>query len=153
MKRFFLAAAAAALMAAPVAAQDFSLNPHFGSVRLSAGFTPDPYNVAVTSGGSIDASRVFSNCRGFISNAPDFRLHYNGQSSLPLIISVDSNADTTLVINGPDGQWWCDDDSGDGLNPSVRFSRPMAGQYDIWVGTYNNSYERGTLSISELYSH
>ena len=153
MKRVILAAAAAVLLATPAAAQDYSLNPNYGSVSLRAGFTPDPYNVSVTSGGSIAASRQFSGCQGYISNAPDFRVHWDGRGNLPLVISVSSNADTTLVVNGPDGQWWCDDDSGEGLNPSIRFSSPRSGQYDIWVGTYNDSFERATLSISELYSH
>lgn len=153
MKGILLAAAAVILAATPVVAQDYSLDPTYGSVSLRAGFTPDPYNVSVTSGGNIAASQEFNGCQGYISNAPDFRLHWDGRGNLPLVISVSSAADTTLVINGPDAQWWCDDDSGQGTNPSIRFSSPQSGQYDIWVGTYNNAYESATLSVSELYSH
>ena len=144
---------AALVIAAPAAAQDWRLNPTYGQVSLRAGFTPDPYNVQVTSGGSIRASNRFTNCAGFIANAPDFRLHWDGRGNLPLVISVSSHADTTLVINGPDQQWWCDDDSGQGTNPSIRFDSPRSGQYDIWVGNYTNENNRATLSISELYSH
>jgi len=81
------------------------------------------------------------------------RLNYNA-GSYPLIISVRSNADTTLVVNGPDGSWYCDDDGGNqGLNPSIRFNGPSSGRYEIWVGTYgNSSLQPAELHISEVYS-
>jgi hypothetical protein len=149
------AAAAAALMAAgSVAAQDWRLPANFGAANLSYGFTPDPYTVNVVSGGTIDASSaISSSCRGAISNAPDFELTYSA-GSLPLIISVNSNSDTTLVINGPDGRWYCDDDGGNqGLNPSLRWNSPPSGTYDIWVGSYSGGNASATLSISELYTY
>ncbi len=144
----------AALILPPAAsAQDAGAAPTFGEVSLSSGFTPDPYMVELRSGGSIDAARTLGgNCVGFVASAPDFDLYFNA-GSLPLIISVAAAADTTLVINGPDGEWYCDDDSGDGLNPSIRFAAPQTGLYDIWVGTYaDNSLQEATLSISELVS-
>ena len=94
-------------------------------------------------------------CRGFISNAPDVRLNFVAGSSLPLIISVNSRADTTLVINGPDGRWHCDDDSGRlGMNPSLRFDNVQSGRYEIWVGTYGQRsvIAPAQLHISELTS-
>lgn len=153
-KRSMLTMAIAAVgLAGSAYAQDYSLNPTFGSVSLSAGFTPDPHRVSLRSGGSLRASNVDSGCSGYIANAPDYRLDYDS-GSLPLIISVDSNADTTLVINGPNGAWYCNDDGGEsGLNPMVRLEKPMSGQYDIWVGTYGSeSTEAATLHISELHS-
>ncbi len=153
LKMFTGAAAAALALSGAAAAQDYSLSPAFGSVSLSGGFSPDPYTVSLRSGGSIDAgSRIGGSCRGYVANAPDFRLQFS-PGSLPLILSVASSADTTLVVNGPDGSWYCDDDGGDGLNPSLRFGSPMGGQYDIWVGTYGNaSMQNATLHISELSS-
>ena len=66
---------------------------------------------------------------------------------------MNSSADTTLVVRAPNGLWYCDDDSGQGLNPSVRFNTPMSGLYDIWVGTYGNaSNQQAQINISELYS-
>ena len=150
-----LLAAAAALAGAqaPALAQDVSADPNFGTVRLRSGFTPDPRVVPVQSGGDIDAESIDPSCRGFISNAPDVRLYYEA-GSLPLIISVASSADTTLVINGPDGSWYCDDDGGvNGLNPMVRFDDPESGRYEIWVGTYSSgSLQSSRLHISELRS-
>ncbi|MGE0044993.1 MAG: peptidase S1, partial [Hyphomonadaceae bacterium] len=130
----FIAAVAAfiGLAAVPASAQDWRLNPNYGSVTLRSGFTPDPYVVNLQSGGNINVSQNISGCLGYITRQPDFRLHWQAANyGLPLIISVASNSDTTLVINGPNTQWYCNDDGGQGLNPSVTFSNPASGQYDI----------------------
>lgn len=150
--RYMLAAVIAfAAGVAPAAAQNVNGDPNFGTVNLRSGFTPDPHIVAVRSGGDIDAATIDSACRGFISEAPDVRLVYQA-GSLPLIISVDSRADTTLVVNAPDGRFYCDDDGGvNGLNPMLRFDDPEPGRYEIWIGTYgSSSIERARLHISEL---
>jgi hypothetical protein len=155
MKLFVVAALVAGMagMAASASAQDFNANPTYGTIRLNAGFTPDPYNRSLQAGGSINAGQVFERCAGFIANAPDFRFHWSGGGSLPLIVSVNANSDTTLVINGPGGEWYCDDDSGEGLNPSIQLPA-RSGRYEIWVGTYRSgSLAPATLSISELYSN
>lgn len=147
-------AAAIGCAAIPAAvAQNVNGQPNYGTVTLRSGFLPDPRVIALQSGGSIDVSQLNSNCRGFISEAPDVRLVYSA-GSLPLYISVDSSADTTLVVNGPDGEWYCDDDGGTrGLNPSIRFETPQSGRYEIWVGTYGSaSLRNARLHISELYS-
>jgi hypothetical protein len=152
--RLLFAVAAAGLFGAtPALAQDTSASPNYGTLRLQSGFTPDPRVVNVRSGGSIDAQSIDSGCQGYISNAPDVRVVYRA-GSLPLIISVDSSADTTLVINAPDGQFYCDDDGGrEGLNPMIRFDNPESGRYEIWVGTYGSSANsRARLHISEVSS-
>jgi len=143
---------AALAAAATVAAQDYRAQPTYSTLNLTSGFTPDPTVVNVQSGGSRNASSVGSGCTGSIANAPDVRLNYNA-GSLPMIISVSSSADTTLVVNGPDGSWYCDDDGGTyGSNPQVRFNSPQSGQYDIWIGSYNGGQENARLYISELSS-
>lgn len=144
----------AGLMAGAALAQDYSQSPNYGSVTLNSGFTPDPYTVNLESGGSINANdRLGGSCRGYIANAPDFRVNYSAGSTFPLIFSVNSGSDTTLVINGPDGSWYCDDDGGDGLNPALRFNNPGSGQYDVWVGTYaSQSLQQATLYVSEVSS-
>jgi hypothetical protein len=144
---------AACFAAAPALAQDYNADPNFGTLNLASGFQPDPQVVAVRSGGEINAASISPSCAGFISSAPDVRLNYTA-GSLPLILSVAADADTTLVVNGPDGSWYCDDDGGvNGLNPMVRFNDPKSGQYDIWIGTYGNaSLQPAQLNISELTS-
>ena len=154
IKYALLAVAFCGVAAAPAAAQDVNASPNYGTVNLATGFSPDPQVVAVRSGGSINAESISSDCSGYISNAPDVRLVFTAGSSLPLIISATSGADTTLVVNAPDGSWYCDDDGGnEGLNPAVRFNSPMSGRYEIWVGTYGNAtLQPAELHISELYS-
>ncbi|WP_339744134.1 peptidase S1 [uncultured Maricaulis sp.] len=134
-------------------AQDTSALPSGGEASLSAGFTPDPFTARLQSGGPIDVSQTRGlDCKGFIASAPDFDLYYNA-GALPLIVSVGALVDATLVVHAPDGSWHCDDDSGGGLNPSIRFVDPQSGVYDIWIGTYADAArEEATLSISELSS-
>ncbi len=150
-KIILAAGIAAASFAGLAAAQDWSLQPTFGTVNLNSGFTPDPYTVAITAGGTIEASNLSSSCRGMIANAPDFRLNFSA-GSMPLYISAYSSADTTLVVNGPDGSWYCNDDT-NGLDPSLGWGNPQSGQYDIWIGTYgtNSDLASSTLHISELH--
>ena len=151
IKTILAASVAVAAFAGVSAAQDWSLNPTFGQTTLSAGFTPDPYTVSITAGGNIDAgASIGGECRGMIANAPDFRLNYNA-GSLPLYIGARSSADTTIVVNAPDGSWYCNDDT-NGLNPQVSWGSPASGQYDIWIGTYGSGsgMASSTLTISEL---
>lgn len=145
--------AISALSAAGVSGQDLTAQPIAGTVSLKAGFVPDPSIIQVRAGGVTDATGVHANCRGYISNAADVRLNYSA-GSMPLIISVDSAADTTLVVNGADGSWYCDDDSGvSGANPMVRFNTPGSGRYDIWIGTYSaGATQSARLHISEVAS-
>lgn len=148
--RFTALAVAAALtaVALPAAAQDASLTAISGEIRLSAGFTPDPYRVQVTAGGNIDGARLPGACVGNISSAPDFEVTYSA-GGLPLVFRTLSGVDTTLIINGPNGQWYCDDDSyGDG-DAQVRFNNPQSGTYDVWVGTFGGGTSAATLLITE----
>lgn len=149
--KFLVAAAACALaFAAPAVAQDYNAAPNYGDITLSPGFTPDPHLVSLRAGGNVNAGNAASGCSGYITNAPDFRLNWSGKGSLNLKISVVSNSDTTLVVNGPNGEWYCDDDSGDETNPLVTLGA-AAGRYEIWIGTYaSGDTKPAVLSISEI---
>lgn len=149
-----LAAAASVLIAGSASAQNVDADPNYGELNLSAGFTPDPAMLSLLAGGDIDAGDQFDGCTGYISTTPDMRLFWDGSAKggLNLKISAISNADTTLVVNGPDGRWYCDDDSGEDSNPLVELS-PRAGRYEIWVGTYSRGdIKKAVLSISEVSS-
>jgi hypothetical protein len=149
-KVLVLSLAVLPLAAGTATAQSVSAPATYGSRTLNAGFSPDPYSVSLTAGGSIEASNTASGCAGKIANAPDFELTYTA-GSLPLVIRTVSNADTTLVINGPDGRWYCDDDGGaEGMNAQLRWGSPPSGTFDIWVGSYSGGLEPATLEISEL---
>lgn len=127
--------------------------PSFGAISLSSGFAPDPHVIPVVSGGAIAARSVGANCTGHVSRAPDVKLTFTS-GTMPLIISVASQSDTTLVIQAPDGGWHCNDDGGvNGGNPSIRWNTPQSGVYAIWVGSYRAGVNtRGNLHISEVRS-
>jgi hypothetical protein len=132
---------------------NWALDPNYGVYALTSGGFPDPWGIDVLAGGDIDMQRRQSSCAGFITDQPDVRVNFTaGEAGLPLIISAHSSEDTTLIINGADGLWYCDDDGGVlGLNPMVMFETPQSGQYDIWVGAYGGagSFRPAHLAVSE----
>jgi hypothetical protein len=132
---------------------DYTLSPNFGSVSLNAGFTPDPHEVGVTSGGSVDvyAQNIGSGCTGYATSAPDYRIQWSGSASrLRIFFVADGGQDTTLIVNDAVGNWRCNDDH-TGLDPLVELANPAQGQMDIWVGSYgSDAYVSGTLYVTEL---
>jgi hypothetical protein len=123
-------------------AQDYTLEPNYGTYELSAGFTPDPATLDIVAGGGVDAANI--GCSGMISNAPDARLIWSGGQ---ITIGAESSADTTIVVNAPDGQWYCADDT-NGFDPAVTLSG--SGQYDIWVGTFGGGTASAVLYATEF---
>ncbi|MCS7045616.1 MAG: caspase family protein [Gemmataceae bacterium] len=144
----FAVVAVIAVGVGPAAAQpDPNLRPTYGSVKLRAGFLPDPFTKDVVAGGNLRTN--LGGVNAFVAKAPDFSLYYE-KGQFPLIFYVQSVADTTLLINLPNGTWVADDDSGGGLNPLVRIANPQSGRYDIFVGTFGKNPAPATLFISEL---
>lgn len=127
-------------------AQNPTLPPTYGTVNLTAGFMPDPYVADVIAGGPIHTS--LGGVNAYVANAPDFRVNYTA-GRFPLTFYVTSAADTTLLINLPNGTWIADDDSGGSLNPMIRLANPPSGQYDIWVGTVGRNTAPALLYITE----
>ena len=140
-------------------ALDYTLQPNFGSVSMGSGFVPDPYTVRVASGGTVSISQLnLSNrCTGYASSAPDFRILWlGGGSRLRIYFIADTPGDdATLIVNSAAANWRCRDDySATVLNPFVEITNPLAGQYDIWIGSYwSGEYISGTLYITELSGH
>ena len=147
MKIRILTSLAIVALAASASAQDITADATYSTFALTAGFMPDPHTIQLAAGGGTAVSQA--GCTGYIADAPDVELTFTA-GELPLHIYVTSEADTTLVINGPDGSWYCNDDT-NGFNPAVTFSPAVTGVYDIWVGTYDSgSLPAATLNISEL---
>ena len=71
----FTAAAIGCAAVPGAVAQNINGQPNYGTINLRSGFLPDPRVIALQSGGDIDVGQLNSNCRGFISNAPDVRLN------------------------------------------------------------------------------
>lgn len=156
MKCFVSGGVAAAIamlgLAGPAAAITLNImgSPTYGDVRLRAGFTPDPYVTTLHAGGGDQTPAFSAGCVGMVNAAaPDVDFYYTASGNYSLYIYAQSSADTTLVVNGPDGRWYCDDDS-IGTDPLVVFDSPRGGLYSIWVGTYGTAVKPAKLFISEI---
>jgi len=150
-----LAAFATALIAPPVHAQDYTLAPTFGVFSVQSGFMPDTNWISVLAGGDIRGEYTDHDlgirCAGYFADAPDFRVFFTPGSGAPLSFFVEARDDTVLLINTPDGQWHCNDDTS-GVDPAITFEAPREGQYDIWVGTFSavtGDYPPARLAVTE----
>ena len=81
---------------------------------------------------------------GSVTSNPDYELNWSGGS---FTIGARSGADITLIVNGPDGRWYCNDDW-DGTDPAMTFSQ--GGTYDIWVGTFGGGTASSVLYFTEF---
>ena len=142
-------------VAGPIAAQSLSIggsSSHFGRTSLTPGFTPDPFEVSVVSGGDIHVPslKLASGCVGYATSTPDYIIDITGSMSY-LSIYVEGSGDTGLVINDASGGWHCDDDGHTGTNPRVTLYNAPAGQYDIWISSYTSGESiNGTLHLTEI---
>ncbi len=119
-------------------------------ITLSPGFTPDPMNMSITSGGTTQASTWQSNCAGWVADrsSPDIKLNWTANGTLH--ISATSSADVTLVVNDANGNWHCNDDQS-GTNPGLTISNASSGLVEVWVGSYESgAYASTNVQISEI---
>lgn len=128
---------------------DIYEDPYYGDVTLESGFMPDPYKKTITAGGSVDLSQYGHS--GYTASKPDIDFYFtpSGNAGETLTISVNSETDTILLINGPAGSWYFNDDA-NGVNPSIIFQDPKDGLYSIFVGTFDSENAEAELLISEL---
>ncbi|MEL7362423.1 MAG: hypothetical protein AAFN13_10145, partial [Bacteroidota bacterium] len=123
-------------------------SPAYGNIDLAEGFTPDPYTLNLTAGGSVEVDH--GGCTyGFVASAPDLDLDYTTTGRSTLYVYAEADSDVTLLVNLPDGSWVCDDDGLGGRNPLLAIPNAPSGHYDIWVGTYGDEMRSATLTISE----
>ncbi|WP_375547766.1 hypothetical protein ABWI01_08625 [Oceanicaulis alexandrii] len=112
---------------------------------------PDPYVIAVRSGGDLAARRSgFPNgCYGVVTSAPTVEVQVApGQAALTLFTA--GRADTTLAVLDPDGQWRCDDDGARrGTNAALSYSNPVPGAWKVWVGDFDDRQSDTLLILSD----
>lgn len=126
---------------------------NFGVQNLAPGFVPDPHDINVVSGGDVDAGtmNLGEGCRGWLTRQPDIIVHLSGASNMLRFYVTAGDDDTTLVVNAADGTYHCNDDAYGGRNPSVDIQGAGAGQYDVWVGSYQQGVRaNGVLHVTEL---
>jgi hypothetical protein len=87
--------------------------------------------------GTVNAQELRGDCRGWFTDSPAAIL--SPSQTMDFTVAAESAADTTLIIVGPHNAIFCDDDSGEGLNPLLQLRSAPAGLYRVYVGTYSQS--------------
>lgn len=113
-------------------------NHPYMTIELSGGFALDPFFVSLNGGGPVDASTLDPGCTGWISERPVVQLNWSGHADFAEIF-VYSDHNPSLVIQAPDGSYFCNNDTNDLLqDPTIEVTAPVTGTYNIWVGNIDN---------------
>lgn len=124
----------------------------FGDDELEAGF--GTVEVVASAGGDVptfnfDLGSI--QCTGFIGLVPTYTFSLTEDVD-SLRVLFNGEEDTTLIVEEPDGTFRCNDDT-DGeanINPTVDVERASAGDYRVYVGSYDQRVGiRGTLIVAE----
>lgn len=160
---FDAAATLYAGMPPPPPVLDASVRPSAGVIEAVGGFeaAQGAIEVSVTAGGpdaaaSLDLSDVPNGaafCTGYIdAGAPTASVDFDASGGTGTLAIGASSLDTdlVLVVQGPDGSVYCDDDT-NGSDPLVAVDGPEAGVYTAWVGTFGAVVDPvpATLVVSE----
>lgn len=138
MSRLPLLACAVVALAVPASAQEY--------VELTGGFGPSSYDTNAYAGGDIDASSIAGGCVGMVGEGDQITLSFTAYGG-PLIISAYGESDISLVVNAPDGRWYCNDDT-NGLNPQVRWNTAQSGVYNIRIGAVSSNADGMPVMVS-----
>lgn len=135
-------AAAVAVVSLPAMASAYC--PSYANSGAGLSYSSDdawtPRSHSVIAGGNLN----LSNCGsvpgvGYIVESPDFTLQYDAQGQgRALELRVNASCDAVILVNTASAQWQFNDDY-QGTDPGIRIPNAPSGQYDIWVGTYNES--------------
>lgn len=133
-----------------------SLNPNqpanYGGTNMALGSMQNTNSVRILSGGSIEVERLGlgAGCTGYVTAAPDYNIAVANYGPFMRILVDAGNADTTLVIQQPNGSWACNDDAFSTTNPGLDFNGVQPGLYHVWVGSFRaGTRAPGTLTVTE----
>jgi hypothetical protein len=116
---------------------------NFGTISLAPGFNTTNVSVSGYTGGSYSLSAISNRdrdnkaCIGFADPNPDHILVLEKDFSELKVAVRSGGSDTTILIQGPDNTIYCGDDSGKRKDASVEGRNWKAGNYKVWVGTFN----------------
>ena len=118
---------------------DASLAPYEAHSVLSL---EQPQTFPATVGKSLEVSDCEAltpvSARGYFDAAPSFRLQLREDQAGRLTIGGRASCDATLLLQGPNGQVYFDDDSGSALQPLIQ-APALGGDYAVWLGQYDPS--------------
>lgn len=84
-------------------------------------------------------------CYGYIESAPTAGIRLEGEG--PVALTATSETDLVLLVQTPDGGWFCSDDA-DGLNPGVQIDEPASGLYKVWAGSYADGGDPAAVVVA-----
>jgi hypothetical protein len=90
-------------------------------------------------------------CTGYINPHIDYRVEWSGTAE-NLRIFFEGDGDASLLVVGPGGAVYCNDDAaiGENLNPLVNIPNPPSGDYLVFVGRLDTeSPLSGALTVVE----
>lgn len=120
----------------------------FGSARVAPGFREEWLRGQAEGRSDAAGLRLPTSCRGYYDGTPEHAVVVRNNLDY-LRIETDADQDVTIVGIAPDGNVYCDDDGGAGLNARIEGYFP-AGTYRVMVGTYQpGASSRYELLLSE----
>ena len=129
---------------------DWQLNGIPITTDAEAAWVPQQY--PMFAGGNIDLSQCATTGGvGRVTAAPSFSINYDARNlGRDLEFRVQSQCDTTLLINDAGASWHFNDDADGSLSPRLRLAGAPSGRYDVWVGTFGGQSCQATL-IAETF--
>lgn len=111
-----------------------------------------PLTQEVKSAGTIAAFDIDlgdAQCNGYIGDTPDFVFDVNSALD-QMTLWLASKQDASLLVVGPQGAAYCNDDSAQGnANPSVIITKPAQGRYGVFVGRLDQDAPvEGTITVT-----
>ena len=126
---------------------DPGAEPILGRIEFGPETRIDPRIIFDVLPSETEAFGMGEGCAGFITpSQPD--LEIGAQPGLPqLMVYMASDVDGTLVVVGPDGTLYCNDDF-DQLNPGIMIPNAQQGDYAVFAGTYSGTGGLATLGVT-----
>lgn len=106
------------------------------------------FTTVASGAGSLSACTI-PGTRGYANDVATLSLNLSMMDGYELMLDVQSECDSTLLVNAADGSWVFDDDGGDGLMPRIAIADAwrLNGRVDIWIGTYGGGTCPATLDV------
>ena len=143
----------------PPAVLDADAAPQVGVIEAAGGFEASQGAITVTvdAGGedavdTIDLGPTDAFCAGYVdAGTPTAAIDYDAAGGTGVLtIGASALDDLVLLVQGPDGETFCNDDF-DGTDPLVQVDAPASGTYVVWVGTFGVAVDAvdATLTVAE----
>lgn len=111
-----------------------------------------PLKQAVSSAGTIpvfDIDLGGARCNGYVADTPDYVFDVpNGMEQFA--VWFEGKQDASLLVVGPNGAAFCNDDSAAGnANPQLLITKPAPGKYAVFIGRLNqDAPAQGTIVVT-----